>query len=102
MHDSPQAPHEVPRTMMLVIIIALLLAGSLWTLLPFLGGIAWATMIVVATWPILLLVQRKAGGRRGVAVFVMTLVALATFIAPFVIAVSTLIDAADRSPALLG
>lgn len=96
-----QAPGDLARIMLLVIIIGLLLAGSLWTLLPFLGGIAWATMIVVATWPILLLVQRKAGGRRGVAVFVMTLVALATFIAPFVIAVSTLIEAADRSPALL-
>jgi hypothetical protein len=38
MHDSPQVPHEVPRAMMLVIIIGLLLAGSLWTLVPLLGG----------------------------------------------------------------
>jgi len=101
MHVHQQTPGEVARIMLLVIIIGLLLAGSFWTLLPFLGGVAWATMIVVATWPILLLVQRKAGGRRGVAVFVMTLVALAAFIAPLVFAVSTLIDAADRSPALL-
>lgn len=101
MHAQQQAPGDVARIMLLVIIIGLLLAGSFWTLLPFLGSVAWATMIVVATWPILLLVQRKSGGRRGVAVFVMTLVALATFIAPLVVAVSTLIDAADRSPALL-
>jgi predicted PurR-regulated permease PerM len=101
MHDSPQAPHEVPRTMMLIIIIGLLLAGSLWTLVPFLGGLAWATMIVVATWPILLLVQRKVGGRRSIAVAIMTLLALAAFIAPLLAAVSTLLDAAARSPALL-
>lgn len=72
MHAQQQAPGDVARIMLLVIIIGLLLAGSFWTLLPFLGGVAWATMIVVATWPILLLVQRKSGGRRGVAVFVMT------------------------------
>jgi predicted PurR-regulated permease PerM len=58
-------------------------------------------MIVVATWPILLLVHRKTGNRRAIAVLVMTLVALAAFIAPLLAAVSTLIDAADRSPAVL-
>jgi predicted PurR-regulated permease PerM len=102
MHASSQAPSEVPRIMLLVIIIGLLLAGSLWTLLPFLGALAWATMIVVATWPILLLVQRHLGGRRSFAVVIMTLVALAAFIIPFFAAVSTLLDAADRSPAVLG
>src|SRR5215207_5259446 len=100
-HSNLQAPSDVPRIMLLVTIIGLLLAGSFWTLLPFLGGLAWATMIVVATWPILLLVQRKVGGRRSVAVAIMTLLALAAFIAPLLAAVSTLLDAAARSPALL-
>jgi predicted PurR-regulated permease PerM len=96
-----QAPSDVPRVMLLVIILGLLLAGTFWTLLPFLGALAWATMIVVATWPLLLLVQRKTGGRRAIAVLIMTLVTLAAFIAPLVATVSTLIDAADRSPAVL-
>jgi predicted PurR-regulated permease PerM len=96
-----QAPGDLARSMLLVIVIGLLLAGTLWTLLPFLAGLAWATMIVVATWPILLRVERWAGGMRSVAVCVLTLVALAAFIAPLMIAVSTLIDAADRSPAVL-
>jgi predicted PurR-regulated permease PerM len=97
----PQTPSDVPRIMLLVIIIGLLLAGSLWTLLPFMGALAWATMIVVATWPLLLLVQRKTGGRRSVAVLIMTLVALAAFIGPLIATVTTLIGAADRSPAVL-
>jgi hypothetical protein len=71
------APGEVARIMLLVICIGLLLTGSLWILLPFLVALAWATMIVIATWPILLRVQQGAGGRRWVAVVVMTLVALA-------------------------
>ena len=101
MRVHSQVPGDVPRIMLLVIIIGLLLAGSLWTLLPFLGALAWATMIVIATWPILLLVQRRAGGRRPVAVAVMTLLALAMFIAPLLAAVGTLLDAAQRSPAVL-
>jgi predicted PurR-regulated permease PerM len=62
------APGEVARIMLLVISIGLLLTGSLWILLPFLVAVAWATMIVIATWPILLKVQQSAGGRRWVAV----------------------------------
>lgn len=95
------APGEVTRIMLLVISVGLLIAGSLWILLPFLGALTWATMIVVATWPILLKVQRTAGGRRWVAVIVMTLVALAMFVVPLLAAVSTLFDAAARSPAVL-
>ena len=51
-------PGDVTRIMLLVIFIGLLLAGSFWTLLPFLGALIWATTIVVATWPHLLRVQR--------------------------------------------
>jgi predicted PurR-regulated permease PerM len=95
------APGEVARIMLLVISIGLLLTGSLWILLPFLVAIAWATMIVISTWPILLKVQHTAGDRRWVAVVVMTIVSLATFVVPLLAAVSTLFDAAERSPAVL-
>lgn len=101
MRVDPQGPSDVARIMLVTVIIGLLLAGSFWTLLPFLGALAWATVIVVTTWPLLLLVQRKASGRRSMAVLVMILVALAVFIAPLVVMVSSLIDAADRSPAVL-
>jgi predicted PurR-regulated permease PerM len=95
------APGEVARIMLLVICIGLLLTGSLWILLPFLVALLWATMIVISTWPILLRVQQTAGGRRWVGVVVMTIVALATFVGPLLAAVSTLFDAATRSPAVL-
>jgi predicted PurR-regulated permease PerM len=60
------------RTFLLILIIAVLIAGSLWTLLPFLSALVWATTIVVATWPLMLRVERRMGGRRGVATAVMT------------------------------
>src|ERR1043165_7937313 len=95
------APGEIARIMLLVICIGLLLTGSLWILAPFLFGLAWATMIVISTWPILLRVQQAAGGRRWVGVVVMTILALVAFVGPLLAAVSTMFDAATNSPAVL-
>jgi predicted PurR-regulated permease PerM len=85
---------------LLVIVIGALLAGSLWTLLPFLGGLVWAATIVVATWPALLWFRQKTGGRT-LAVVIMTVIVMLAFIVPFLVAISTLLDAANRSPALV-
>jgi predicted PurR-regulated permease PerM len=86
---------------LLVLVIGTLLAGSLWTLLPFLSELIWATTIVIATWPVLLRLERLVGGRRSIAVTIMTLAVLLTFIVPCVLAISTLLDAAERSPMVL-
>ena len=84
-----------------MLVIGALLAGSLWTLLPFLSGLIWATTIVIATWPAMRGLERLFGGRRSMAVAVMTLVVLLTFIVPVALAIGTLIDAAQRSPVVM-
>lgn len=89
---------DIPRIMLLVLVIGLLLVGSFWTLLPFLGALIWATTIVVATWPVLLKVQRACGDRRPLAVAIMTLIVLAAFIVPFAVAVSAILEVVDRGP----
>jgi predicted PurR-regulated permease PerM len=94
----PQASSDITRVVLFVLVIGTLLAGSLWTLLPFLSGLVWATTIVIATWPALLRLERLVGGRRSIAVAIMTLAVLLTFIVPFVLAISTLLNAAERSP----
>jgi predicted PurR-regulated permease PerM len=94
-------PTDITRVVLHVLVIGLLLAGSAWTLLPFLSGMIWATTIAVATWPMLLGLQRLAGGRRWLAVMVMTLLMLLVFIVPFALAISALLDAANRSPAVM-
>jgi predicted PurR-regulated permease PerM len=98
---QPQASSDITRVMLFVLVIGLLLVGSLWTLLPFLNGLTWATTIAIATWPVLLRVQAMAGGRRWAAVAIMTVVILLVFIIPFAVAISSLIDAANRSPAVI-
>ena len=76
------ASADLTRIFLFILILAALISGSLWTLLPFLGALLWATTIVIATWPLLLRVERLVGGRRSLATSVMTIVMLATFIAP--------------------
>ena len=75
MHTPAQ--QDLTRTFLVILIIAVLIVGSLWTLMPFLGSIIWAGTIVVATWPLLIKVERLAGGRRSLATAVMTVVMLA-------------------------
>ena len=92
---------EITRIMLLVLLIGLLLAGSFWTLLPFLGALIWATTVVVATWPALMSITRATGGRRGLANTIMTLLVLLAFVVPLWLAISTLIDAAQNIPGLV-
>ena len=92
---------DITRIILFVVVIGTLLLASLWTLLPFLSGMIWATTIAVATWPLLLRLESATGGRRGLAVAAMTLLVLLVFIVPFALAISTMLDAAGRSPAVM-
>ena len=94
MTTSSPRPTDLTRTFLQILIIAVLIVGSVWTLLPFLGALVWATTIVVATWPLMLRVERRMGGRRVVATAAMTVVMLAIFIVPFSLAVGVLLQAA--------
>jgi len=87
--------HDLARTTLSILFIVGLIAASIWILAPFLPALIWATMIVVATWPIMLRVQRMLWGRRSLAVVVMTLALLLVFVIPFSLAIGTVIANAD-------
>ncbi|RZU02981.1 AI-2E family transporter YdiK [Rivibacter subsaxonicus] len=72
-----------------VLFIGALIVGAFLILQPFLGAMIWATMIVVATWPMLLWLQRKLWGRRSIAVALMTIALLLVFVVPLTLAVAT-------------
>ncbi len=82
---------DLTRTVLAVLLIAVLIGGSFWILRPFLLPIVWAAMIVVATWPVMLSVQASLR-RRGLAVFVMTGIMLLVFVVPLALAVQALVD----------
>jgi predicted PurR-regulated permease PerM len=59
---------------------------------PFLTPILWSGVVVMATWPLMLAVQRWLGGRRWAATLVMTLAMVAVLILPLVLAGMTVIN----------
>jgi predicted PurR-regulated permease PerM len=87
---------DLARTTFGVLAIGLLLGASLWILRPFLGPTIWATMVVVATWPLMLKVQALLWNRRALAVALMTLLLLLLFVVPLVLAIVTIVGNADR------
>lgn len=95
------ATTDLGRITLSVLFIGGLIAGSLWILAPFLGAFIWATMIVVATWPMLRRVERACGGRRAPAVTVMSLGLLAILIVPLAIALQAVLGHADDIAGLL-
>ena len=96
MNNAPGPARDLTRTTLAVLFITALIGASFWILRPFLAASVWATMIVVATWPLMLRVQRWLGNRRALAVSVMTAVLLLVYVVPFMLAVGTVLDQADR------
>ncbi len=87
---------DLTRTALAVLFIAVLIGFSFWILRPFLGAMVWATMIVVATWPVMLAVQARLWHRRALAVTVMTVALLLILVVPFSLAIGTIVSNADK------
>ena len=100
MNTDRPASRDITRITLGVVFIGLMITASLWVLLPFVGATVWATMIVVATWPIMVGLQARLGGRRWAAVTIMTIVMLLLLVVPLTLAVTTLIDYADEIASL--
>jgi len=68
MANSEKDAHDLARNVLLVLFILGLTAGCLWILRPFLTAIVGATTIAISTWPMLTGLERRWGGRRGLAI----------------------------------
>jgi predicted PurR-regulated permease PerM len=87
---------DIARTTLQLLALGVLIASSFWILRPFLVALAWATMIVVATWPVLLYAQAWLGGRRSLAVALMTLALLLILVVPLYFGVATIVENAKQ------
>jgi predicted PurR-regulated permease PerM len=93
---TPRPPIDIARILFVLVILSALTIGSLYILRPFIPGLIWATTIVVATWPVMLAVQRQVGNRRWIATVVMLFMLLVVIALPLYEAISTLaLHAAD-------
>ncbi|VFP79875.1 AI-2E family transporter YdiK [Candidatus Erwinia haradaeae] len=63
----------------------------LWILKPFIIGFTWASMIVIATWPLLLKIQNILWGKRSLAVLFMMSLLILVFIIPIILLINSLI-----------
>jgi predicted PurR-regulated permease PerM len=86
---------ELVRSALQLFALIALLATGFWIVRPFLVAGLWATMIVIATWPLLLQAQRLLGGRRAPAVALLSLVLLLLLVIPLYLGISALVENAD-------
>ena len=94
----PSNHRDLPRTVLGVLALLAMIAAALWILRPFLLAIVWATMIVVATWPLMLGLQRRLAGRRSLAVAAMCVILVMFLLVPLLVAVVTLATSLDEIP----
>ena len=91
MNTTSEMRSQLIGNAILLACVAALLWGTLAVLRPFLPAILWASIIVVATWPIMLHVERLLGGRRGLAVAVMSSGLFVAVVAPVALLLGTLV-----------
>lgn len=86
---------SIPQRLLTLIFFLLMIVASFWVVQPFILGFAWAGMVVIATWGMMLKIQNILWQRRSLAVFVMTLILLLVFIIPITLLVSSVLENAQ-------
>lgn len=92
---NPVPKHDPIRLPVGFAILLALAVVSIWILLPFLPALIWATMIVVATWPMMRSLEKRLGNRRILATSIMTGALLLAFVIPLTLAIVTLVTHID-------
>ena len=87
--ESNRSP-DLAHTTLQLLALGALIGASLWIVWPFLIALVWAATVTIATWPVLLWAQSWFGGRRGIAVTLMTTILLLILIVPLYFAISTI------------
>ena len=86
---------DLTRTVLAVLALGALIGASFVILRPFLPAFVWALMVVVSTWPLLLMAQARLGGRRWAAVSAMTIALLLVFAVPLSLAIAEIVQHSD-------
>ena len=96
MKEKHSGPYDLTHTTLSVLFIGILIASCFWIMRPFLMSLAWASVIVIATWPAFEGVQARMGGRRGLAVAAMAVAILLIILIPTTLAVVTIVENVDN------
>jgi len=93
---QPTRSPDLARTTFQLLALGALILSSFWIVRPFLVASTWAATIAVATWPLLLHLQAWFGGRRSLAVAVMTIALLLILLVPFYFGVTAIVENAKQ------
>lgn len=85
-------PRDIAQVLLSVLFLAIMIVACLWIVQPFILAFAWAGTIVIATWPVLLRLQKLLWGRRSLAVLVMMLLLVLLFVIPIALLVNSIVD----------
>lgn len=94
MKTSPSS--DLARTTLQLLALGALITTSFWIVQPFLVALAWATTIVVSTWPLFLHTQAWLGGKRSLAVSLMTIILLLMLVVPLYFGVEAIVQNAKQ------
>lgn len=89
---NDRQPRDIPQILLSVLFLSLIIISCLWVVQPFILSFAWAGTVVIATWPVLLRLQRLLFGKRALAVLVMTVLLFLLFVIPIALLVNSLVD----------
>ena len=92
-------PRDLTRTTFAVLLIGALLASSFWILRPFLAPLIWASLLVIASWPLMQRLQSRLGDRRALAIAAMMTLLLLVFVIPIALILGVLIERAPDAAA---
>ncbi|MGK2960017.1 MAG: AI-2E family transporter YdiK [Candidatus Malihini olakiniferum] len=87
-----QQRFDLPQILFSLMFITIMIIACFWVVQPFVLGFAWASMVVIATWPLMLKMQKLLWGKRALVVTCMTLLLCLLFVMPISILVSIVID----------
>jgi predicted PurR-regulated permease PerM len=87
---------DLARVTFQLLALGALIATTFWIVWPFLEALAWATMIAVSTWPLLLHAQAWLGGRRSLAVALMTITLLLILLVPLYFGIDAIVENAKQ------
>jgi predicted PurR-regulated permease PerM len=90
-----EVQRDLTRNLLGVIFIVGLIGSTFWILRPFLGAAVWAATIVVATWPLMIALQKRLCHKRSLAVAAMTVVLLCVLVVPLSFAIGTILSNAE-------
>lgn len=92
---NPRQFRDMPQILLTVLFLSALIIACLWIIRPFIPGFAWAAAVVIATWPLLLWLQRVLWGKRTLAVIAMILLILLVLIIPIALLVNSLLESSE-------